>query len=436
MLTSKQLFKLRMETSRMFPYNIVRVCLVLPIRQNVNNPGIVTLGRDFIGFSEEYSELEYPVMKDVLAHSILYYQFNHYKRSKGFVTDSISKIIWNIASEVCRSSFLNRYINTHYREQYKKTLVVNGCEFAYPEALGLPDGLSVEQYYELLYEKYMNNKAVIEDYKTGGQIEYSTEPEENTEPGAAGGKAGGALETGEALGAQETGEYEDPVPPEDMDGSIGNFDTESQIQIESAQAIKNALSTLSRGFNSLHGELQQFSESPEARDRRKIARLRKLLNTCIHGGPGKHMTGPRPRRRAPGEIKIMEDVKVGFKPVAVVVDVSGSTEGFREQIYDVLALTIRATHLIDVYIGDVTVLMKRKNIRRPNQISSMPGGGGTDMGAIMKELDKLGKYHTIIVITDGLTPWPEQPLNAKSFVCLLGEAYGAEVSVPDWIRLI
>lgn len=406
MLSSKQLFKLRMETSRMFPYSIVRMCLILPIRQNVNNPGVVTLGKDFIGFSEEFSDLEYAAMKDVLAHAMLYYQFSHYKRSKSFVTDKASKLIWNIASEICRSSFLNRYINTHYKEQNRKTLVVNGCEFAYPEALGLPDGLSVEQYYELLYEKYMNNNEELENYRTGGQIDYTQESEGETDKTM------------------------------DVEGPVGDFDTESQIQIESMQAIKSAISTLSRGFNSLHGELQQFSESPEARDRRKINRLRKLLNTCIHGGPGRRVTGPRPRRRSPSEIKIMEDIKVGYKPIAVVVDVSGSTQSFREQIYDVLAITIRATNLVDVYIGDVTVLMKRKNIRRPNQVNSMPEGGGTDMGAIMKALDKLGKYHTIIVITDGLTPWPESPLNAKCFVCLLGDAYGAETAVPDWIRLI
>lgn len=444
-LNKKQLFKLRMETARMFPYNNARLCLVIPIRQHVNNEGIVTLGRDFIGLSDEFNEASYSEMKDVLAHSVLYYQLNHYKRSKSFVTDKISKLIWNFASEICRSSFLHRYVKTCYKDEQKPALEINGVQFARPEDFDLPDGLSVEQYYELLYAKYMENKNALESLNEGTQIDYDNN-EENEYSGT--GNYGDQENTGdmaELTSASEPGEGTS-ADGNEVEASLGadknnasdimNFDVESQIQIESMQAIKNALSALSRGFNSMCGELQYFSESPEARDRRKIERLRKLLHTCIYGGPGRHVNGPRPRKRGLSDIKIMQEIKMGYKPIAVIVDVSGSTESFRDKIYDVLALTIRATSLIDVYIGDVTVLQKKRGVKRPNQINSLPSGGGTDMAAIMKELDKAGKYHTIIVVTDGLTPWPESPLRAKTFVCLLGDAFGAEADVPSWIKLI
>jgi len=130
----------------------------------------------------------------------------------------------------------------------------------------------------------------------------------------------------------------------------------------------------------------------------------------------------------------MDTVKLGQR-IAVLVDVSGSTSFYRQEVFDTLAAVIRASRLVDIYIGDTEILEKHMRIKRPDQLKGLPDGGGTSMDVLIKSLDEKG-YKAVFVVTDGITPWPEET-KARVYACLIGELREEMVKeVPKWIRIV
>jgi predicted metal-dependent peptidase len=69
------------------------------------------------------------------------------------------------------------------------------------------------------------------------------------------------------------------------------------------------------------------------------------------------------------------------------------------------------------------------------------GGGGTDMGAGLEAAAKLRpRPSVVVVLTDGLTPWPERPPKAMHVVVGLIEGTsvrrGKAWAAPDWARVV
>jgi predicted metal-dependent peptidase len=64
------------------------------------------------------------------------------------------------------------------------------------------------------------------------------------------------------------------------------------------------------------------------------------------------------------------------------------------------------------------------------------GGGGTDLrvGIGAAEASR-PRPDVVIVLTDGLTPWPERPGRARLVVALIGGAAAAP-SVPAWATTV
>jgi predicted metal-dependent peptidase len=66
----------------------------------------------------------------------------------------------------------------------------------------------------------------------------------------------------------------------------------------------------------------------------------------------------------------------------------------------------------------------------------MKGGGGTDMGAgIEAAMEERIKPDVLIVITDGMTSWPENPPKAKLICCMVNEeaegpGYAKTINIP------
>ena len=63
------------------------------------------------------------------------------------------------------------------------------------------------------------------------------------------------------------------------------------------------------------------------------------------------------------------------------------------------------------------------------------GGGGTDMRVgIEAALRRPARPHIVVVLTDGLTPWPPAPLSSTRVIAAL---VGAEPSAPPrWIETV
>ena len=70
-----------------------------------------------------------------------------------------------------------------------------------------------------------------------------------------------------------------------------------------------------------------------------------------------------------------------------------------------------------VLAGD-TAVTRAKNVFRPEQIE-LGGGGGTDMAAmIVAACGERPAAKAILVVTDGYTDWPPNPVGPRVVACL------------------
>lgn len=145
------------------------------------------------------------------------------------------------------------------------------------------------------------------------------------------------------------------------------------------------------------------------------------------------------RRHSASPDVVLPSLRQPMPEVAVVVDTSESMAD--RQIAQALAEVagvLRAAGLrqgVRVLAVDTAVHSCRR-VFRPEQVE-LQGGGGTDMAAgIAAALRLRPRPQVVIVLTDGLTPWPaEPPRGARVVVGQLGP--GSSTSpVPEWARVV
>ncbi|WP_081995828.1 VWA-like domain-containing protein [Thermus sp. 2.9] len=141
-----------------------------------------------------------------------------------------------------------------------------------------------------------------------------------------------------------------------------------------------------------------------------------------------------PHRRAEALDPFILPGKHGRKPrVGVVVDTSGSvSEGMLAQALAEVERMVAAGAVMTVYGVDAEVhtavrVSRRGQARR----LVLGGGGGTDMGRGLKAALADG-HDLVVVLTDGYTPWPSAPPQARVVVGLLGD--GPEG--PPWAKTV
>jgi predicted metal-dependent peptidase len=89
---------------------------------------------------------------------------------------------------------------------------------------------------------------------------------------------------------------------------------------------------------------------------------------------------------------------------------------------------------LEVWTADTHVASVQK-VFRPEEVH-LVGGGGTDMRAmILSVMERRPKPpEVILVATDGVTPWPEKPVEAKVMACLTRKSRAKRV--PEWIETV
>jgi predicted metal-dependent peptidase len=145
--------------------------------------------------------------------------------------------------------------------------------------------------------------------------------------------------------------------------------------------------------------------------------------------------GKPSRRRVPGVV--LPSLRRPVPTVAVVVDTSGSVDD--HMLGHALAEIDGALSSAGARRGDVTVLScdaavaSRQKVRAATQVR-LTGGGGTDMRiGIAAALALRPRPDVVIVLTDGETPWPEDPPRADLVVGLLGRTV---TQPPEWARVV
>lgn len=360
-------------------------------------------------------------------HVLLYRILRHEKRFKEKAIDNeLNRYLWNCASEFARTSLL-RLVNVP---------VPNF--FLSPENYGFIENLSVEQYYDILCDLIGKMKKQI----MPGAATNSNESEKSEMNASFSGSEEFSEQESESDMGSDLESNLGPALESDLGSDLGSdleydedFMQDLQDEIYSEKFL-NHISSALRGCMSSSGELKSLRRLNNPEEYNIIRRLRSIIEAIAFGGIGQRKRIGRPRRRNPiPQVCLLDSLRAAYDRVAVLVDVSGSLEEYRNEVYTTLLIMVKAFRNIDVYIGDTVFLDKVKHVKTESRLMGLPSGGGTDMRHLMKELDKLG-YDSIIVITDAITPWPDAPLESKCYVFLAGEGAYYKDNIPEWIHVL
>lgn len=140
------------------------------------------------------------------------------------------------------------------------------------------------------------------------------------------------------------------------------------------------------------------------------------------------------RRRLPGVV--LPAMRRPQPAAAVVVDTSGSVSDamIAAALAEIAGVT-RAAGMsrCPVYACDAAVASVSR--ARTGLDVDLQGGGGTDMRVgIAAALSAKPRPDVIVVMTDGYTPWPDEPIGPRLIVALLGEV--PDDAVPSWATVV
>lgn len=130
-----------------------------------------------------------------------------------------------------------------------------------------------------------------------------------------------------------------------------------------------------------------------------------------------------------------------YQPVPnakVVVDTSGSMS--EKELACALAEVkgvLRALGTsVTIIACDAAVHVVKRVVAQHELRNVLEGGGGTDMGVgIEKALEK-PKPDLVVVLTDGLTPWPPEPPPCKVIIGLLVDVDTETPKTPTWAKTV
>jgi predicted metal-dependent peptidase len=149
-------------------------------------------------------------------------------------------------------------------------------------------------------------------------------------------------------------------------------------------------------------------------------------------------TYQRPSRRAASQSRVvLPSLRRPVPSVAIVIDTSGSMSD--DAIGAALAEVAGVLRGVGIRGNRVTVRScdaaahVAQRVSRAEQIE-LSGGGGTDMRVgIDAALAQQQRPDVIVVLTDGLTPWPDHPVGARVIAGLIGDDAPPP---PDWIESV
>ena len=195
------------------------------------------------------------------------------------------------------------------------------------------------------------------------------------------------------------------------------------------------------GLGSVPGDLRRWAEKVLAPT---PVHWRELLRTAVRrplqvAAGVDDFTWTRPnRRRRSGSIVLPSTISV-VPRVAIVVDTSGSIDG--SQLAGFVGEIATMITQFRIQPRDVSVIACDKQAQpaipadRVINGAELLGGGGTDKGAGLAAADALRpRPHLIVVLTDGITPWPESAPVAPVVIALTKRA--SLRRVPDWATAV
>ncbi|MET9145732.1 VWA-like domain-containing protein [Streptomyces sp. NPDC004042] len=216
-----------------------------------------------------------------------------------------------------------------------------------------------------------------------------------------------------------------PVPWE-ITGPAGPArlgETEAQaLRRQTAEAMR----AHQRGRGTLPGGWRRWAEEvlePTVDWRQALSGA--VREAAAWAGGAVDYTYRRPSRRTPAlRGVVLPSLRRPLPRVAVVVDTSGSMG--ETELAAALGEVTGVLREVGVRGNRVTVLACDADVQTVSRVTAteqvvLGGGGGTDLRVgIHAALTAPDRPGIVIVLTDGLTPWPEQPTSCRLIAALIG----------------
>jgi predicted metal-dependent peptidase len=212
------------------------------------------------------------------------------------------------------------------------------------------------------------------------------------------------------------------------------------------QVASDVLRFMREGLGRLSGGWTRWAEDqlePKVDWRRVLAAEIRKGVTTVAGRVD--YTYRRPSRRASAVTDVILPALERPTPeVVVLADTSGSMD--EELLAQVLAEVDGLLRGIGLARSRLRVLSVDAAVQTVQRVASarsiqLVGGGGTDMGAGIEAATRLRpRPSVVVVLTDGLTPWPADP--PKGMQVVIGLIEGVHVrrgrawAPPDWARVV
>lgn len=460
--------QIRLMTHKFRPY-LARLIYSMPLHPR---PGIGTLAVDQQGrcyYDPAYlSTLTVEQGAYILVHEALHVLLRHAHQMQALLhgsTDPFRRFCCNVAIDLVVEQLL--------RGGMEKHMPPGGVKV---EDLGLPPNLSAHEYFRLIEERFPQ----IKKAKSNGNGNSGSNRSGRSDRGAgdsaarpgqndsAGDNRGGlrGRKPGPPQGAPESAGDSDPDAGQSADGPRQNqpaqgsgdpaesdcsggscgdgvprpyeeppdptWDSyrEDQAFVQVEQAIEQHEKV--HGIGSVPGQLKLSISGKLRPQPNPWDVLRSAVSSSVStpvGAP--EMTYRRFSRRQQPDLPRLKG-RINSQPSAVVIlDTSGSMCSGEDQAK---ALTVIAQGLarlssFRVFAGD-TRICSDKRVSALSQIE-WAGGGGTDMARLIDEVDRKYSPDSIVLVTDGYTPWPKRKPRARVVVALTQDK-GQDF--PAWAR--
>lgn len=396
----------RYKAARLRPYLANALWALHPVlEERVGTMGVDIHWRMY--YSEKFvNKTPMDQLVGVYIHEVWHCLRQHAQRCRSM---SAHPRVWNVAGD-CE-------INDDMREE-GIALPEDGL---FPDKFGLPEGLTVEEYYHKLMEMGQDSK---EGDGEGG---------EGLSPAA--GNCGSCADG-------DSREWEQ-APEKKTKDEEGNTKRSGTPSVTSAEADLIARDTARQ----IQEHVKNRGDVPAGIKRWADALMkppqvdwRKQLATAIRASMANasgcvDYSYSRPSRRQAMSDVVLPSMRRPTPEVVVVVDTSGSmgADELDAAISEIAGIlrSIGTTGVpvlsCDAAVGSIKRVASAKTL-------NLVGGGGTDMRVGMEAASKLHpRPDVVIVLTDGYTPWPDHRYRYKTVIGLID--YERE-DTPSWAKVV
>lgn len=364
----------------------------------------------------------------VLLHEICHNLLDHAARRQRALASPNDKalLVWNIAADLCVQQLLSKY------DSYRPDGTVN-IHDAMRDNLALRPNMSTERYFTLMFNSDDDHSDVYDE--PFGQTQ---EPQDNAEQGGSGEQDPSQPSQGEP---EASGGSDKPGTPRSIGGSSADGvprDYEGERDLASAgknlaklQEVRKELSDdpeVGRGTEA--GQIKQALDNRLCPQPDPFDRLKSIVSQSMPSDVGTENWTYRKR----GRLTECDDLpKAGVERLAprctIVVDTSGSMCSRERTIRAMTAISQGCARVKKprVIAWDAS-LADDKELTCHTQFD-WSGCGGTDMSEAVQYAAKLTpRPDAIVLVTDGGTPWPQNPLAMPLIVALVAD----DGTPPDW----